>query len=508
MIIGNNWTWFIYTQDCFLERSYLLECFTETNFDTIEPTDVKQNLKQINIIDIDSYEFNKEHKNTKVKYLYRFDLTSDVVVQLPKPKLGKIYFIPNYVLNKTVPQGYYGVVNVTPDQVDLMLLRVEPLNDIENITVKLFDFRDIFNLKNNMIDNYTSNEEIPTTIGRFFLNRTLLVEPFGNQLSYINDSHWKIKNLEKKISKFVLNEIDSSNVKKLYSKDQKENEREVVKRIKQYKDNIYFIGHFGEISIPSFTEKSLTLDPKIEKLKHDLLEKHKHELDNPNVIIKIEEQLVQADKDNLKDDPSMNYFIEDKNWNVQRKRLFLMIGLVESFAGSQNYTFIPSSLTEGWKIEDMPAIVNEIRNGIYGRAVKTADTGMIAKFLLRIFQNTIIKTDDCHSNHGLTFTLTNDNYNLFQSRFIMTSNGLVLLTDANKDKYINRSITIRSPLYCKATTGLCKVCVGKILDQLNLESVGVFTLEITEPLFTASMKSMHGKSVQNDVIKDITSFIV
>jgi hypothetical protein len=522
MITGNNWLFFVYTQSCFLTRQYLLECFTETFFDTISIKDSEEidlnNIGKINILDHNVYELNESHENIKPKVLWSYvpNQSDEMIYELENCKLGRIYYLNQNFLNNHSPTGFYGVIgtsriidsNTQDKNIDLMLL-VSTKEDMQDKTYKLFDFPEIIPLQKNMIINYKDVEAIQTSIGRFLLNRALLVEPFGDKIPYANDAPMNLGKIEDQIAQFALHEIDPKNTNRTYASDITDNEHFVVQHIKKYKDNLYFIGHFGELAVASFTEKSLTIDPKITQLKYDLLEKHKNQLNDKNVLINIEQQLIKADKERLKDDVSSSFFIEDKNWNVARKKLFLTTGLVETLSNDPTaYAFIPNSLTEGWGPKEMPAVLNEVRKGIYGRALTTADTGTIAKFLLRIFQNTIIKTQDCKSKTGLTFILTPELVSYFIKRYIITPTGLDLLTEQNKDNYLNKSITVRSPMYCKASPGLCKICTGQIIDQLHLESIGVLTLEVTEPLFKSSMKAMHGKSHKNETITDITQYLV
>ena len=145
------------------------------------------------------------------------------------------------------------------------------------------------------IANYKGEEELHTTIGRLLLNYVFLVCPFGDYIEYVN-GEWKIGQIE---SDHILDGLLSGKI--------------IVDQIKQYSRNLHWLGHFNESAVPSFNERSLTVDPKIIERRDELLHKYKAELaaGDATVMAKIEAELIAMDRASLKGDVSTLFYDVD-----------------------------------------------------------------------------------------------------------------------------------------------------------------------------------------------------
>lgn len=350
---------------------------------------------------------------------------------------------------------------------------------------------DTFLLKKGILKCCKSDTE--TTLGRFLLNVLLLELPFEGTFDYINKSGFDIKNLEKQISVAMMD-----------SKIQ-------VKQYKSYLDNMYFIGHFCELCVPTVTRAALTTDSSIKNLKQELLEKYKGRLDDPKVISEIETILINADKEYLKNDNSMRFYgpLGAKPFNIARKKLYLTVGGIETFSkDTGKYTFIEQSLSEGWTNDSIPAIANEIRKGSYNRGHETQLGGALTKYVMRVFQDLCIIEDDCHSTKGLEVDFTKYPIENFKGRYINDKGSWVAITQENMQKYSKGKYVMRSPMYCRTEKGLCRRCAGDVYSGLNTKHVAMYIVDISSTFTTMALKLMHGSKVSLIDIGDVNQYLI
>lgn len=357
---------------------------------------------------------------------------------------------------------------------------------------KLLDLKSQFVLQKDHLENIpngTAGQN--TTVGRYILNYLLLADPFGNYFKYIND--------EIKIGKIEEQIVDALLDKKI-TNDQ----------VGHYIDNIYFIGHFTELCVPSFSEKSITTSDAVSKRRAELYEKYKDQLDDPATMVRIEDELIALDKEYLKDDPSYGFYRPNgEAFDVCRKRMFLTVGMVDAFDGeAADYNFVKNSLDDGWDVNDFPVLINDLRQGVYDRAMSTAKGGEESKFVSRIFQDTDITIEDCRTSRGLQVTLTKDVIDRYLYRYIFTPKGLEMLTKDNKDKFLNKVVKVRSPQYCEAKSGYCYTCMGNLFKSLDVKNLGLIAISISSQFLTASLKSMHGVKTNLIDISDIDQFTI
>ena len=350
---------------------------------------------------------------------------------------------------------------------------------------------DTFKLKKGVLK--CCKEDTDTTVGRFLLNVLLLELPFDGAFNYINKAGFDMKNLEKQISESLMeNKID-------------------VPQYKKYVDNMYFIGHFCELCVPTVTRAALTTSSSIKDLKKELLDKYKGRLDDPKVIAEIENTLIAADKEYLKNDNSMRFYgpLGGKPFNIARKKLYLTVGGIETFSkDTGKYTFVEHSLSEGWTNDSIPAIANEIRKGSFNRGHETQLGGALTKYIMRVFQDLCIIEDDCHARTGLEVDFSKYPIENFKGRYINDKGTWVAITSENMGKYTNGKYVMRSPMYCKTEKGLCRKCAGDVYAKLNTKHVAMYIVDISSTFTTMALKLMHGSKVSIIGIGDVNQYII
>ncbi|MBR1987828.1 MAG: hypothetical protein IKA36_02190 [Clostridia bacterium] len=365
---------------------------------------------------------------------------------------------------------------------------------LDNGLNRIFSETDTFTLVGGATKSYYQGDPpIETTAGRFLLNILLLEIPFGNAFQYINKAGFDLKGLEASISKELL----AGTIK--------------VDNYKQYVDNLFFIGHFTELCVPNFTRASLTTTPDMKKIKDELFKKYEGRLDEPEVIMEIENALISADKAYLKDDDAMRFYapLGGKPFNVARKKMYCTVGGIEAFSkDSGKFTFIRNSLAEGWDVTQMPAYANEIRKGSYNRGHETQLGGAQTKYIVRVFQDLVLTEKDCHSHQGMMIDFSKYPIKEFIGRYIKDKSNWVEITNENMSKYVEGRYLMRSPMYCKTQNGMCEVCAGKMFSKLDVKHISMYIVDISSTFTTMALKLMHGSKLEMIDLGDLNQYVV
>lgn len=347
-----------------------------------------------------------------------------------------------------------------------------------------------FQIKNGLIANYTKNEEETTSVGRLLLNYAVLAEPFGDVFEYVNDI-WKPGKIEDMIA------------------DALRNDDVTVEQTKKAINQAYYIGSLSHLCVVTATEKSFKTDDRVEQRKRELLEEHKGELDDPIVAKKIEDELIELDKEYIQDDNSERYYnaMGEKSFSNHRKKMHVTEGSMPKFEeGTSNYEFVENSLKEGWDPEDFPTIVNELRKGSFNRGFQTALGGAMAKNLLRLFQNVEMTENDCQTDRTVQVTLPADEIENYKGRTVIVNGEKVVITKDNLDQYADKKVNLRTPAYCRTQNGLCYTCAGQIFREMSQKSMNMMIVEVANTFMDNAMQAMHDTTVQTVTIEDLSEY--
>jgi len=261
--------------------------------------------------------------------------------------------------------------------------------------------------------------------------------------------------------------------------------------------------------VSSVNKKILTIDPRVIKLKSELLEKYKDQLDDQNIRIKIEDALIKLDKEILLKDPETAIFAGSKTFNVHRTKMFLNFGSVESpDPQNKDLIFVESNLDNGLNKEELPVLFNEVRTGISGRALNTAKGGAATKEVVRFLNKTSIVENDCKTKRTVKIRVTPTNKDIVLFRNIVDGEKLVVLTNENISKYINKTVQMRSPMLCESKTGFCYKCCSYIWEIKELDVLNVIPISISSTIMMLSMKKQHGIKQSIMEITSLNEFIV
>ena len=173
--------------------------------------------------------------------------------------------------------------------------------------------------------------DVNTTYGRLLANQLLLVENIGDKISYQN-GNWIKEGILERVMDIIAKDDDID-----------------AEKSHLFVDSLQFVSSLTQICVPSASERSMTTDPRIVKRKKELLAKYRDQLGDPAVLSQIEQELIAMDKQWIKGDVSEGFYKSGKDFNVSRKRMFIMHGGEKSFRQfcAVNFSEPVSKNTEG-----------------------------------------------------------------------------------------------------------------------------------------------------------------
>lgn len=332
--------------------------------------------------------------------------------------------------------------------------------------------------------NWEGDFPFVTRVGTLFLNYYCIYSSLGKKLPYQQ-------------GKLSISKIEAKIVEKLRDHGQGDSPDSIYpEEAKAFSTACMNTAGFSAIANPSATPYTLRQAPGITEYRKKLIEEYKDKLDDPAIIAVIEKKLVEYDRAFQAQDPEGGFYISDKAFNVSRKKLFGMVGLEQPEISGGKTTLIDRSLSEGWDLTKLPAMVDSLRDGSYNRGAMTALGGEAVKFIFRIFATTKITEEDCGSKVGIPVILTKDNMSLYLGNTIILREGKqVKLNKENIEQYLNIPVMVRSPGFCKtANANFCNVCCGEALRGSE-GALSALASEVASKMLDVFMAKMHGTAL-------------
>ena len=238
--------------------------------------------------------------------------------------------------------------------------------------------------------------------------------------------------------------------------------------------------------------------------------------DTNNVVAGEMMKLIQGDKGGF----NSIYMMADSGARgsaAQIRQLAGMRGLMAKPDGSIIETPIISNFREGLNVLEYFNSTHGARKGLADTALKTANAGYLTRKLIDVAQNVKVTMHDCGTHEGVDITEITDNGELIESleerilgrvladdvidpiaNEVLFSEGTLI--DEEKAKAITeagiKSVSIRTPITCKAAKGVCAKCYGVNLGEGKLvkpgEAVGIISAQsIGEPGTQLTLRTFH-----------------
>ena len=327
---------------------------------------------------------------------------------------------------------------------------------------------------------YINKEDIDTTVGSIILNKLLIegkIEPIipGGFYNEVMTSKAFDKLLEHVSTSLMDGKIP------------------LQPNVVSFLQSFEFYGLMLSSSIsPSFTSNTMKVQSQIRDKRDELFAKYG---DTPdlNEAIKIEDELNKEAEKILKGDPGMRLYDSGARGSFKDnyKNMAIMVGPVKNPATGK-FDIVKNNYIDGVKKKDLPAIANIIVNAAYARAVGTAEGGYLTKQFYAVYQSITMDEPgtDCGSKGYLPIFLTSSNVKDFLWQYIVDGGKLVLLTEENAPKYLNKSVKFRSPIGCLGKK-ICNKCMGERFYKLGIKDVGLATGRLPNSIMNASLKQFH-----------------
>lgn len=160
----------------------------------------------------------------------------------------------------------------------------------------------------------------------------------------------------------------------------------------------------------------------------------------------------------------------------QLRQVLVCKGILQDPQG--NFLSINESLMEG--LEPKEAFMQGFgaRKGMMDRSRATSMTGYLYRKLVYAMASVMYDPEvrDCGTDKTVPVKITKSNSKLLEYRYIVEKGKLVCLTRDVMPKYIDKTVNLRTPIYCKSHK-LCKACYGDVMHFYNTKFVGILGAE-------------------------------
>ncbi|MBI2034901.1 MAG: DNA-directed RNA polymerase subunit beta', partial [Candidatus Levybacteria bacterium] len=212
----------------------------------------------------------------------------------------------------------------------------------------------------------------------------------------------------------------------------------------------------------------------------------------------------------------------------QLKQLSAMRGLIVDPLGKIVELPIKSNFREGLSIFEYVASARGSRKGLTDSALKTANAGYLTRRLVDVSHDVIVREEDCGTTDGIVIShLEQDRMTPFADRIfgrilaidVVSKKGRKAILKAGQQLSREHAqllisddiaqITVRSPLMCRLSYGLCANCYGLDFSTKKKVELGVpvgvvAAQSIGEPGTQLTMRVKHfGGVVMSDVTQGL-----
>ncbi|HSW89115.1 MAG TPA: hypothetical protein VLG12_08175, partial [Candidatus Saccharimonadales bacterium] len=371
------------------------------------------------------------------------------------------------------------------------------------------------------IDNAGKTQTIETTIGRLMFNERLI-----SGMSYINDS------------------IKASGIKKLitaaiavYSADQVADLIDSIKSLGFYGATVsgISVSVFDNVMVAGKDKMIDAAEKKVSNIDEEYQQglitiDEKKRLAN-DVWMKTTEEIADLTWNNLKATSVIKTIIDSEGARAgkeQLKQLSAMRGLILDPMGKIVELPIKSNFREGLSIFEYVASARGSRKGLTDGALKTANAGYLTRRLVDASHEVIVIEEDCGATEGvLVLAKDGERVASFADRIfgrvsaekITSKKTKKVLIEKNEEISVEKAqeimadgveeMTVRSPLTCKLTHGICSACYGWDFSTKKRISLGVpvgiiAAQSIGEPGTQLTMRVKHfGGIVMSDVTQGL-----
>jgi hypothetical protein len=156
---------------------------------------------------------------------------------------------------------------------------------------------------------------------------------------------------------------------------------------------------------------------------------------------------------------------------------------------------ITQSINDGYNRKNFYNAAAEARRNFFFRSALTAEPGYLTA--KTVMANAGLKIDDsisdCKTKRYFTITVDESLANILLNRYYVDENSK-LKKITNPNEILNKTIRLRSPLYCKAENGICPICYGDSWKILNSKNIGILAGGAINTVGVETLMKMRHKS--------------
>jgi hypothetical protein len=332
------------------------------------------------------------------------------------------------------------------------------------------------------------NGEVLTTVGRYIINLFVLggSENIRSKMPYYNSpfNSSTLGKLNSDLSVLLLEEKITS--------------EEFINHL----DRIAWIS-YGTVAFTSgsYDYNSILSFPAVKKRKEELLKKYVGKLD-ASTVQKIEKELLDLARTELDRTDAGGLDLYDSgykggSYENTYKNVAIMRGMSQKSDDENNLQLSTSNLTEGIQKDETDIYADMITTASFSSAVGTQIGGYETKKMNASFQSVVLDKPgtDCKTKKGYTAKITDKNKKDYYLRYVVDKNKLVLLDAENLPKYVDKTVMLRSPLYC-TTEHICSKCAGELYYRMGIDNVGLLCSRLSASLLNANLKKRHDMTIK------------
>ncbi|MCK5613837.1 hypothetical protein KAR91_68870, partial [Candidatus Pacearchaeota archaeon] len=179
----------------------------------------------------------------------------------------------------------------------------------------------------------------------------------------------------------------------------------------------------------------------------------------------------------LKDTFKYSYMIESGargSWD-QARQIVLTRGFISNFRGQIIPQPIKSSFLNGLNQKEFFNSTYGSRKGLLDVALNTGTSGYLSRKLIFTCANLTLDMNnrDCGSTDYLDVYVADERKaKMMVGKYYYEGGQLNLVTEGNYKTFIDQTLRVRSPIYCK-TPGICCTCYGELNLLVNSRFIGV-----------------------------------
>jgi hypothetical protein len=155
---------------------------------------------------------------------------------------------------------------------------------------------------------------------------------------------------------------------------------------------------------------------------------------------------------------------------------------------------INKGVSDGLNPQEYYLAAKEARRLYYYKTVAVRDPGYLSRQITMANAQIQLGSNDCKTNKYFELYVTEKLANRIIGRYYKDGNKLAKIE--SPDQVVNKTIKLRSPLYCKEPdNNICKICYGELAKKLDTKNIGILSGgAINNVTVNAMMKMKHASS--------------